>query len=408
MRLHLAGVLACVLAFPCVPALAGETLGLEDAVRLAVSRHPLLRVAERGIEAARAREVQARALPNPGFTVAADSVPFSNPGLGNAFAAVSQPLRVAGQGELAGEVAAVERTLAELGRDVVRRDLVRDVTVSFARVLLERERARLARMDLEAARELARAADALVKAGEVAPIERLQAEVEVGRLTREANRLEGQAREASGRLALLVGLPATASFEVAPPGEPGDLPWPAAEEVVAGAIAGRIEMRQAELAVRREDLRRRLAAASVWNGTEASLAAGTFSGLPGFTATVTWPIPVYRQEGEIAEAEANRSRAEDERDRLRGELELEVRSALREAAGARDELALHGTRLVPRASELLDQARRRYRAGEGSGLEVIAARRALAEVMAAREQALFELRSAIARLAAVSGTALSP
>jgi outer membrane protein TolC len=245
-----------------------------------------------------------------------------------------------------------------------------------------------------------------VKAGEFAPIERLQAEVEVGRAERAVARMEGLVQDATGRLAVLVGRSPTEPIHVGEVPAPSSGAWPLAGTLVRAALEGRVELKQAQLAIQREGVQRQLAEAGVWDGTEASLAAGTFSGLPGFTATVTWPIPVYRQKGAIAEAEANRLRAEAELAALRIEVELETRAVIREAEGAREAFTLHRTRLVPRAAEWLDQARRRYRAAEGSGLEVIAARRSLAEVQSAAEQALFELREAIARLEALSGVAL--
>ena len=160
----------------------------------------------------------------------------------------------------------------------------------------------------------------------------------------------------------------------------------------------RPELRQAELLIRKEVAQRRVAQAGLWTGTEATFAGGLVGGQPGFTTTLTVPVPFYRQQGEIAEAEANRARAEAERDALKHRVTLEVERAYHEAAIASRQARLHLTDLLPQAQRLADNAQRRYEVGEGSGLEVFEARRAKQQAQSDHHRAVLEFHQALVRL----------
>jgi cobalt-zinc-cadmium efflux system outer membrane protein len=218
-----------------------------------------------------------------------------------------------------------------------------------------------------------------------------------------------QSREAQarGRLNVLLGQPAQTALEVAE----WPLPKPKAlqpvETYVTAGLTRRPELRQAEAAIARESLQRKVAATGLWTGTEVSLAGGAVGGAPGFSTSLSVPIPVYRQQGEIAEAEANRARAEAERDALKNTITLEIEEAYRQMAIAAGQVELFKTTYAPQAERLADNARRRFAAGEGSGVEVIEALRALHETRAELAQAVLDYREAATELARASGQGLS-
>ncbi|MFN3429412.1 MAG: TolC family protein [Candidatus Sericytochromatia bacterium] len=80
-----------------MPAWAQEALSLAEAVRRAEANHPAIRAAERAIDAARAREAQVVAPPNPNLSLVVDQVPIPDPVGGNYMAGVTQPLLLGGQ-----------------------------------------------------------------------------------------------------------------------------------------------------------------------------------------------------------------------------------------------------------------------------------------------------------------------
>lgn len=380
------------------PGMAQEPLSVRQAIDLAMAENPRVRAAERQLEAARARETQAAALPNPNLSLQAEEIPISNPGSGTFLVGISQPLLLGGQREARVGGARLERELAEIDREILRRDLIAEVREAYARLLFMQEGVRLARSNREAALTLLKATQARHKAGELAKVEVLREEVEFSRADREVSAAEGRELQARGRLNVLLGRSAQVALTLQPLPLPQIASLPPVEQLVSRSLEARVELRRAGVAIERERIQRRLAQAGLWTGTEVGVSAGLIEGQPGVSGGVTIPIPFYRQQGEVAEAEANRLRAEAERDALRNAVTLEVEETYREARSAAQQAELFRSSYLPQAEQLADNARRRFLAGEGSGLEVIEAQRALRESQVSYQQALLEYRQAIARL----------
>lgn len=388
------------------PAWAQLPLGLHAAVEEALSHNPQVRAVNRQLEAAQARETQAGVLPNPNVTFAIDEVPVPQPIQGIYTVGVSQPLLVGGLREARIGVAKLDATLAGFDRDVMRLELTEQTTEAYVQLLFEREGLRLARLNDAAAASFLKTAQARLRAGEAAEVEVLRADVERSRAQREVASAANRELKARGELNVLLGREAQLPLAIAPLAATAAPKLPPLPDMVRLAIANRIELKQAELAIEREVLQRRVAQTSLWTGTEANVSAGLIGGMPGFSTSLTLPVPLYRQQGEIAEAEANRGRAEAERDVRRNAITLDVEQAYREAVSAAQLAELFRKTYVPQAERLLDNAERRYQAGEGTGLEAVDARRALQEARTEHQRALLEYRRALAHLERASGTSL--
>lgn len=400
-------VLTALAALLALPAHAAERLNLTQAIATAIANNPELRAAERAIDAARAREVQAGAVPNPNLTLQADQVPFGTLGAGNYLAGVSQPLLFGDYQGVRVEAARLDTEVAALDRDVLRRDLEARVKDAYDQVLFEDEGRQLAVLEVQAARALLVAAGQRFQSGDVAHIEVMRAQVEVGRIEREVDAAAGRARQATGRLDVLLGRPADAPLEVAtPPG--AEVSLPPFTDLQRVAVASRAELRRAAAVIQREALQRQLAQGSVWTGTEVGLSGGSVAGQPGFSASLAVPIPIYRQQGAVAEAEANKLRAEAEREALRNNISLEVQEAYQDALQAARSLHAFGASYLPQAERLLDNARHRYQVGEGSAVEVFEARRALQETRTDRRRAVLAYRQAITKLERAIGAPIKP
>lgn len=400
-RLLLAAALAATVAGP---AWAQAELTLPDALARSVSENPAIRAAQARVEAARAREVQAGALPNPNLTATVDQVPFSQPGSGNYMAGVSQPLLLGGQRQARTDAARLDREMAELDLQTLRRDLSAQVRDAYAGLLFETAALKLAQTDREAAAALAKAASALVKAGEVPPVDALRAAVELSRANRVVQAAEGRVRKARAQLNVLLGCEASSPLAIAELPTPETPTLPPVAQLVTEGLASRVELRQAEVAIARESAQRRVAQTNVWTGSEVSVLGGAVGGMgPGFSTTLTVPIPVYRQQGEIAEAEANQRRAEAERDALKNTITLEIEEAYRDALNTQAQVAAFRKAYLPEAERLADNARRRFLAGEGSSVDAIEARRALTDVRTQYQQTILDYRRAIATLAKAIG-----
>jgi cobalt-zinc-cadmium efflux system outer membrane protein len=251
------------------------------------------------------------------------------------------------------------------------------------------------------------AVQARYRAGEVPQLEVLRAEVEESRAQREVEIAQNRLRQAEGRLNILLGREAQAPTAIRELAAPTSEQLPPLAPLVAKGIAERVELKQAETAIAREALQRRLAQAGLWTGTQVALSAGSASGQAAIAGSLTIPMPFYRRQGELAEAEANRMRAEARRDALRNEITLEIEQAYRDAAIAAHQTLLFAKTYVPQAERLLDNAQRRFQVGEGSGLEVVEARRALRETRTEYQQSLLSYRQALSRLERATGTDLS-
>lgn len=388
------------------PALAVEQLSLDSAVTRALARNPRLRAAERAIEAARAREIQSGALPNPNLTLSVDQVPVPNPVDGNYMAGISQPLLLAGQREARVAVAQLETQLAELDLDVLRQDLAAQTKDAYAQVLFEIARTKQAEIDAQSAETLHKAMVTRYQAGSVPRVEVLQAEVERNRALRELAAANNRLLLARGPLNVLLGRESTAPLAIRELPAPQENRMPGLPLLVASALESRVELRRAQMAIEREALSRRLAQAGIWTGTEVNGLVGAVQGMPGFSVSLTVPVPFYRQQGEIAEAEANRARAEAERDALRNDITQQVDQAYREASVAAQEAQAFVTSYLPQAQRLVTNAQARFDEGEGTRLEITEARRSLSETQLEFQQALLRYRQALHRLERAVGTPL--
>lgn len=399
--------LLLAMALLATPAWGQEALTLRAAVEMALSRNPLVQAADREVQAALARETQASALPNPNLTLEAGEISLSNPGGGNYVAGISQPLILGGQREARVGAARLDRAIAEYQREIRRQDLALDVKEAYAQLLFEQDRLTLARRDADSAQELLRAARALQQAGEVPEVEVLRAEVEHGRSQQGVVTAENRIGQSQGRLNVLLGREAQDPVQIDSLPIPTSVTLPPVSQLVTQSLQARVELRKAEAAIQREALQRQIAQAGLWTGTEVSVSAGTSGGQPIVSGSLTVPFPFYRQQGEVAEAEANRLRAEAERTALQNTITLEVESAFREAKIAVQQIERYQRQYLPQAERLADNAKRRFLAGEGSGVEVIDARRALAETRTQYQQAIFEFRQALARLERTTGQDLA-
>lgn len=404
-RLAFAALAVCLATPPALAApAASPCLTQSEAVAVALAHNPELRAAERQIEAAAARQQGAGVLPNPNVTLAVDEVPIPQPIQGIYTVGVSQPLLLGGQREARIEAARLETQLAGLDRDILRRDLAAQVKEAYARLLYAQEEVHLARLGDEAARTALAAARARFKAGELPEVEVFRAEVERSRTQQEVPAAESRELAVRGQLNVLLGRAAQTPLALEPLPLPAPGALPPVGSLVERALAARVELGRAEVAILRETAQRRVAQASLWTGTEANVSAGMVSGMPGFSTSISLPIPVYRQQAEIAEAEANRARAEAERDALKNALTLEVEQAYRDANIAAQQSELFRKTYLPQAQRLVANAERRFQEGAGSGAEVVEARREQREARSTYETRLLDYRLALTRLERAVGS----
>lgn len=406
MKHPFAFALPFLLSLSSLPAFGSDAGTLPTAIEQATSRHPSIRAAEADVEAARAREAQTQAFPNPALTLQANEMPVANPIGGNLMAGVSLPLSLGGSRAARAEISRLETAIAETHLQDQRQAIVVQVTIAYAQVVHRIERVRLAQAALAEARRLAKAAEARYRSGDVPRVEVFRAEVEGHRAQRDLVVAESQQALAMTRLGLLLGHHRADPLLVA------SLPVPALRKLPPVSVLqdrmwrSRPELRRAELVIQVERQQRAVARAAIWQGTEVSVAGGLSEGQPAVSTALTLPLPLYRNQAEIAEADARGRMAEARLAAQRLRLEIELEEAHQEAAIALTRFQLVTESDLPQARRFADNARRRFMAGEGSGLEAVEALRTLREVETEHLEALLLYREALARLEQTVGTDL--
>lgn len=405
MRRHL--TLAIALWFSLLVSAQAETLSLGQAIELALKSHPQLRASTAYVDAAVARIRQAEAIPNPQIVGQAEEVRLGNPGQGVYQVGISQPLLIGGQQALQVQMANLDKAIAELRHQAVARNLAVSVRTAFAEVLSAGRQADLAAQTSQLAQGLLGIAQKQYDAGEVARYHVLRAEVALAEAQRNLTVAESQVQQAKARLNSRLGRSAQTPLDVQEQELPGNPVLVPLKQAVEQALTNRPDIQMAGLERAREETRVALAQLQVWEGASFSVSGGMAEGQGAVSAGFSLPIPLWnRQEGAIAEAEANVRRMEAERAELLNAVTLEVGVAHRHVEITRQQIDLFKSRLLPQAERLLDLAQRRFRLGEGSSLEVLEARSAYQETYTAFHQALLDLEMALAELDKATGQPL--
>lgn len=228
-------------------------------------------------------------------------------------------------------------------------NLVRDVRLAYADVVLAQDRARLAAGVVETRRPIPTIMEARLRVGDISELEMNGARVEARRVEEEAARLAREVPVVKERLRFLLGLsaePAT-TFEITP-----TAPEPAALEdtdaLLRDALAARPDLRAAELAIEAAGLRAKWERSKIYSliATLDINGQGTrgFEAGPGLAVDV----PVFnRNQGGISRAEAEVELAFRQYALVRQRIAAEVLEARARLLQAREALADIRERIIP-------------------------------------------------------------
>ena len=354
------------------------------------------------LDAARARQAQARAWNNPelGFTVENFGGPGPNQGgeQTQTTLSVGQTFELGAKRQARMAAAGADVTAAEARGNLSRTDYAARLAISYAEAEAASRRVALVSDALAAAETDARATSLLVEAGKEAPLRSLQASAEADRSRAELAAAKAGETAAFARLTALAGAPrpfdriavslldAPALATPAQPDSTATLAAAAAERDAAGA-------------------RLRAARASAFPDVKVSAGVRRYdqTDRSAFVAGVSVPLPLFnRNSGGIAEAQAELHSAEA---RLRqaqfdAEADRRVAEAQSESARARMVAAQSAERAATEAYRL---ARTGYDAGRLPLLELTSARRALAEARGRTLDAQLDRVKAEAELARLAG-----
>lgn len=431
------GGLACAALCGVEAAWAARVLTLEGAVRAALQAHPNI-AASRALDraqVARVGEAFAGYLPSVGYNFnytrrtancvnqpanfPCDAVPRPNAGYDtfnfwSAGVAVVQPIWDFGRTSNAHEAAKLGARATRAQVRASRFQVALDTKAAFFNVLAQGALVQVARDALAQQRATLAQAEGFVRAGTRTRIDAAQAEAEVATAELNLLRAENAQRQAKAVLLGAMGEPAEdLSFELeAPARRPlveESLPI---SELVRRASASRPDLHALEAEALRLEANIGVARAGYW--PQLALQVGpTFAGTEianlstNFAATVTLSVPggsvnPYFTHQQTAEFRALATAARAQATRLRNEIHLEIQNARLTLETAK-RVVLTADRAIAAATERLNLADGRYRAGAGTLLERSDAQVALVSAKGARVQAEYEVEVARAQLVRAIG-----
>jgi outer membrane protein TolC len=256
---------------------------------------------------------------------------------------------------------------------------------AYLQVMATSARATSARAQLETADALHRQAQSLRESGIVAGVDVIRAEV---RLTTERQRTiaaDNDFEKAKLQLARIIGLPVGQSFTLSEDIPNVPTPTMTFDDALERAYRQRPDYLAALERVRAAEASRRAVVGEGLPTFKLRADYGTIglalsSALPTFNLTGELGVPIFeggRQQGKLAEADADLRDRRAEADDLKTEVYYDVRSAFLDLQSTEEQLTA-ATRARELAALQLTQSRDRFAAGVVSNIEVVQAQEAVA------------------------------
>jgi cobalt-zinc-cadmium efflux system outer membrane protein len=383
-------------------------LTLEEAIRIALTNHPDLRVGAAQVEAAMGRAEQAGLWSNPALSVSAEEIPVSSGSFRDSKNTVGleQTVPFPGKKGLEKRIGnlGVRRTAA--GLELRRRQLVREVKQGYYRVLAGERLVEVSRDLVRVAESSALGAGKRVEAGAAGDQEQLRAELQFEQARQETAEFERDLALARHEFAVSLGQPERRERPLA--GALAEVPAAALlDETDRRWMAGHPRMIAARRAVEQSELELRRAKLEPYPDVTVGFDGGREG--PDDTAIVEFrvsvPLPVIdRSRGGKRERRALVEEA-------RAEVEAEEHRLLREWADARARLRVaaeqakaYRERILPKADEALRLVRIGFEQGKFGLIDLLDTQRTAAEARLASQKKLLELNLAQAELESLVGS----
>lgn len=421
------------------PAPAARTLGLVEAITLALQQNQQLRVAAFEVAIARAQLAQARGARSPHVSGQASvtrtqegsattimffdhgalhtiTIPAPSPNLYDARVTLQYPLYTGGRIEAQIALAEANARGAEATLERIKQQVIFGVRQAYFQLQLAQSGLQVAERGVAQATENLRVARARVAAGASPRFDEVQAEVSLATARQSQVRARNGIAQAMQALAGVLNLPLNTplrlsdAFTVQPVRD-------SADALVAKAVQARPEF--AELAARQAAAQAGIQLAESGGKPNVALQAtgsysnssGLFAGSSGATNwSVTLAATLNLYDGGITRERVREARLRLEQlqaieAQQKQGVELEVRQAYLNLQSAAEELA-GADALITQAQEALRIANVRFQSGVGTNLEVLNAQTAASQAEASKAQALFTYSLARATLERAVGADL--
>lgn len=385
-----------------------EPLVLADVLREAAEKNLEIVAAKQHERAAEKRIPQARAWDDPQVGVIQWSIP-SNFNLGKAdetWYTLSQTFPFFGKQALRGNVAALERTMAnEASRDVALR-VVKETKVAYFDLFFADKALEIHHAQIELARKFSQITREKLAIGAAGQQDFLHAQMELINLSNDLERLEQDRETAAARLNTLLNR----STEM-PLGSPQAPTLPTVELNLEThqreAEESRPENRMQALAIRRGEESIKLAKRDLLPDVTAEVAYwDVHDGANRWMASIKINVPwanKKKYEARIREREAEKSRAQAARQSAINETALRVKALLVRFETSKRWVRLYETGISPLAEQSLEAAAIGYQSKKNDFLTLIDAQKNRRELELTYFRTLIEIQKSLAELEEVTG-----
>jgi outer membrane protein, heavy metal efflux system len=393
-----------------------EPLTRNEAVQLSLENNPEIRVAYHTWAVERARVLQAWAPPQPeleleydGMSGAFDFGTFVQKDIG-----IVQTLEFPAKWWLRGKATTRQAQAVQLAvYETTRQDVALRVHQAYDRVLADTQIMRFSEENVRLSEGFLNRAKIRFVAGDVPKLDVMRAEVALGRqqirLTTTQNALSISQAALNTLLNRVVDAPLALADSLSYASDKTDF-----DALLTYALAHRTELQGTERSLQSDQVGRSLAWASAFPDISLGVFRQTVVSPVGqqkfWRAGIAIELPVwamFRQRGEISEANAQKARATAEHDVLKLRIIQGVDVALRNYQAADQQLELMRQRVLPTAEGAYDMARRSYDEGKATYLDMLETQRDLIDTRTEYVETLFDYRSSLAQLARATGSILN-
>lgn len=404
--------LLLALALTSLPIKAGETLTLTDAVSRAIAQHPSLAVFDAETRLAEAKTISALMPPNPDLETEVEDVLGTGEFDGFQSAVynigISQLIETAGKRKLRGAVARAGESARQLQYEAAKRELIAATGRRYVAVLAAQQAEANAAADFAIANDAYRAIREQIEEGRGSAIQSGQAllgrnEAKLGQETaarhaalarQQLSAMWGKAKpdftQVAGRLELPAKSPPEVESLLA-----GCEDHPAIAMAKAGVAAADVQLELEE--------RKKVPDLTVGLGFRHEASVEDNAVVFGLSL----PLPLFhRNEGGIAEADADLARQQALVAEARMRVEMQIAEAHARLLLARSQYELVAGEMLSDASEHYEAVAEGFKLGRISYLELLEGRRALNTVRKQRIETLSQYHSARVDLEAITGTPL--
>jgi cobalt-zinc-cadmium efflux system outer membrane protein len=360
---------------------------LQDALALALARHPQLGIYPYDLRAADALILQAGLRPNPELSVEIEDV--GGRGERRGFDAaqttigISQPVELGGKWTKRTRVASLDKELVQWDYRATRLDVMREARRAFFMVLAAQERLALSERLLELSLQAQTAVAQRVKAGKDSPVEELRADVVFSESRIERQNAQKALVAARHALAATWGSRAPVFEKVQGDFYKTSEPLPLAQMMAATAANPDLARWQTEEDRRRAALQLEKARAVPDIAVVGGVRRYEDTDDGAFVLGLTVPLPLFnRNQGGILAATAELGKARRQYEAAHVRISASLSEAVSTLAAAYDQVTILHEDVLPKAQRAFEAARQGYQQGKFDYLHLLDTQRTLFQTQA--------------------------